>query len=63
MKKRFSKKLFKEFLYARMEFLEKEYGFDRNDGSGQVVGCCSDTIMEYGKYEFIRNMINSDIRV
>ena len=47
---RFSKKSFAKYVFSRIDYLEKTYGFDPGNGWAQVKDKNTSLIVAYGEY-------------
>ena len=57
--KRFNKENTLNHLWHHIEKLEKEWGFDPNNGYSQVTNADFQKVMAYGQYEAYQSMIDS----
>lgn len=57
--KRFSKAAMLEHLRTRFERLEKQHGFDRNNGYTQVQNSPTDRQVKYGQWREVQGLIET----
>lgn len=55
---RFNKQNVVDALYRQIEILEKQWGFDPNNGYSQIKNADLLKIMAYGEYEGYKNVVD-----
>jgi hypothetical protein len=57
--KRFNKENVQSYLNYHIAELEKQWGFDPNNGSSQVADSDMKRVMAYGEYEALQNVYDA----
>jgi hypothetical protein len=55
---RFSKATLAGFVFTRIEFLEKQWGFDERNGPAQVEGSEPERVIAYGEWDLLHRLLD-----